>query len=322
MSLKSSLKPSYPKVTNLGGSVMQIRRLVDPADKLWSAFNPSIAYSPKVGYAATIRSSNYVIYLDTGYLEVTSQGEIKNQVWFCEFEEDFSIKNLKKVEFSNIEISLDRGIEDAKLFWREDSWWFTGIMMERGHTPVARVALFKYDHENNAATLVKKYDGPEYAKPEKNWMAPYEVNENFDFIYGPTSIIKDDILITKFNANREISGLRGNTNLLSLEDGSYLAVVHTLYTKKVTYQSRRTFSMHAGTQKFYTHRFAKYDKYGTLIAISREFQFQKNGIEFAAGLVEHGDDYIISYGVDDLSSHLTKIPKSIVMKELVDVTSS
>ena len=78
--MKNKIKQSYPTIAKLGGSTRQIRRLVDPDVKTWSAFNPSIAYSPTEGYALTIRSSNYVIYLDTGYLEVTNQGEIKNQV--------------------------------------------------------------------------------------------------------------------------------------------------------------------------------------------------------------------------------------------------
>lgn len=317
--MKNKIKQSYPTIAKLGGSTRQIRRLVDPDIKTWSAFNPSIAYSPTEGYALTIRSSNYVIYLDTGYLEVTNQGEIKNQVWFAELDEDLNLTNLRQVEFANSEYSLERGVEDAKLFWRDGSWYFTGIMMEKAHTPAARVALFKYDHKKNLATLVKKYDGPEYAKPEKNWMAPYDVNPNFDYIYGPTAIIKDDTLINRFNPNKKLSGLRGNTNLHDLGDGTYLAVVHMLYVKNVTYQSIRTFAVQAGKQKFYTHQFVRYNYSGEILSISPEFQFEINGIEFAAGLVEHKDNFVISYGVNDLSSHLATIPKSKVMSLLEEV---
>jgi hypothetical protein len=314
--MKNKIKQTYPTIAKLGGATRQIRRLVDPDVKTWSAFNPSIAYSPIEGYAITIRSSNYVIYLDTGYLEVTNQGEIKNQVWFTELDDQLNFKNLRQVEFAQSEFLLERGIEDAKLFWRNGSWYFTGIMMEKGHTPVARVALYKYDHKKNLATLVEKYDGPEYAKPEKNWMAPYEPNPNFEYIYGPTAIIKDSTLINKFNSNKKLSGLRGNTNLHDLGDGTYLAVVHVLYVKNVTYQSRRTFAVQAGKQKFYTHQFVRYNQLGDLIAISPEFQFEINGIEFAAGLVEHGSNFVISYGTNDLSSHLATIPKSKVLSML------
>ena len=317
--MKNKIKQSYPTIAKLGGKTKQIRRLVNPEVKTWSAFNPSIAYSPTEGYAITIRSSNYVIYLDTGYLEVTNQGEIKNQVWFAELDDDLNLKNLRQIEFDQSEYALERGIEDAKLFWRDGSWYFTGIMMEKAHTPVARVALYKYDHKKNIATLVKKYDGPEYAKPEKNWMAPYEENLNFEYIYGPTAIVKNNTLVNKFNPNKKLSGLRGNTNLHALGDGTYLAVVHMLYIKNVTYQSIRTFAVQAGKQKFYTHQFARYSSTGEIISLTPEFQFEINGIEFAAGLVEKGDDFIISYGTNDLSSHLAVIPKSTVMNLLEEV---
>lgn len=317
--MKNKIKQSYPTIAKLGGTVRQVRRLINPEDKTWSAFNPSIAYSPKEGYAMTIRSSNYFIYLDTGYLEVTNQGEIRNQVWFSELDSELNLKNLQKVEFAESGYSLERGIEDAKLFWRDGSWYFTGIMMEKSHTPVARVVLYKYDSKKNLATLVKKYDGPEYAKPEKNWMAPYEPNPNFEYIYGPTAIIKDDMLINRFNSDRRLSGLRGTTNLYDLGDKTYLAVLHRLYIKNVTYQSIRTFAVQAGKQKFYTHQFARYNQLGEIISLSPEFQFETNGIEFAAGLVEKDGSFIISYGVNDLSSHLAEIPKTKVLALLEEL---
>jgi hypothetical protein len=316
--MKTKIQQSYPTIDKLGGKTRQIRRLVNPEDKTWSAFNPSIAYSPAEGYAVTIRSSNYVIYLDTGYLEVTNQGEIKAQVWFAELNDDLSLRNLRQVQFDS-DLKFDRGVEDAKLFWRDNSWWFTGVIMEKAHTPYARVGLFKYNHKTNTATLIKKHDGPDYARPEKNWMAPYEFNPNFDYVYGPTALVKDNVLIQKFNTNKSLSGLRGNTNLWDLGDGTYIAVVHTLYTKNVTYQSRRTFSMHSGTQKFYTHRFAKYDSNGYIIGISKEFQFEINGIEFAAGIVEKDGDFLISYGINDISAHIASIPKNKVLALVEDI---
>jgi hypothetical protein len=214
MTLKlKKLKPPYPTIKSMGGKTLNLRRLAEADSKLWSAFNPSIAYSPKYGYAMTIRSSNYIIDLETGYLQVTAGAEVASKLWFCELDKDFSLLNFRQVKFESGDLSLKRGVEDAKLFWRNDSWWFTAVMLERGHTPFARMSLFKYDPKTNIATFIEKYDGPEFTKPEKNWMMPYEPNPNFDFIYGPASIIKDDVFIKYPNLNHEISMIRGNTNL-------------------------------------------------------------------------------------------------------------
>lgn len=312
------LKPSYPTIEKMGGRVFKVRRLAEADNKLWSAFNPSIAYSPKYGYAMTIRSSNYVINLKTGHLEIVDGGEVANRLWFCELDEDFSLLNLREVSFESDGLSLKRGIEDAKLFWRDGSWWFTAVMLEKGHTPFARMSLFKYDNELNVATFIEKYEGPEFTKPEKNWMIPYEPNPNFEFIYGPASIIKDNVFIKHPNLNHEISMIRGNTNLWQIGE-EYLAVVHSLYTKRIIWDNPKTFTKQGCLQKFYTHQFAKYNYKGEITHITPEFQFEHSGIEFAAGLVEKGDDFIVSYGKDDLSSHIAIIPKDIVLNSLEEI---
>jgi hypothetical protein len=314
---KIKLKSSYHTIEQLGGKVLRLRRLIDPKNKRWSAFNPSIGHSPELGYAMTIRSSNYIIDLETGSLDLTEGNNVASKVWFCELDNNFNLLNLRQIKF-DAPFSLKRGIEDAKLFWRDSSWWFTGIMLEKVHTETARVALFKYDYEANVATFVEKFDGPEHSKPEKNWMAPYNKNPNFDFIYGPTSIVKDSVFMTHPNLNPEISKIRGNTNLLELKDG-YLAVVHSLYTKKIVWKNPKTFAEQDGLQKFYTHQFVKFNHKGELTHISREFQFEQNGIEFAAGIVEKNEDFIISYGKDDLSSHLAIISKSTVLDSLKEI---
>jgi hypothetical protein len=318
--LVKKLKINYPTVEQLGGRVKKVRRLVDPNDKLWSAFNPSIGLSPELGYAMTIRSSNYVINLDTGYLAVTTGSEVSSRLWFCELDEDFNIVNLREVKFESGDLSLKRGVEDAKLFWREGSWWFTAVMLEKEHTPFARMSLFKYDQKNNIATFIKKYPSPEFNRPEKNWMLPYEPNPNFDFIYGPASVMKDDVFIKYPNLNQSITPIRGNTNLLKIDD-EYLALVHTLYTKKVVWDNPNTFAKQDGLQKIYTHMFAKYNYKGELTHLSSEFQFEHSGIEFASGIVEKDNNFVISYGKDDLSSHLAFLPKTTVLMGLRELKS-
>jgi L-aspartate oxidase len=61
-------------------------------------------------------------------------------------------------------------------------------------------------------------------------------------------------MITHMNNNQQIASLRGNSNLHLLEDGTYLAVVHRLFTRIIT----------NNTHRFYVHYFAKYDKRGSL----------------------------------------------------------
>lgn len=302
----------------LGGEVRNLRRLVDPEVKVWSAFNPSIGVSPSGQYAVAIRSSNYVI-LESGELHVTEGGPIANRVWFAELDDDLKIQNLRQIDFSKSGYSLRRGIEDPKLLWRDGGWQFTGVMMESQHTKVARHCICVMDKKATSVTKIEKHLGVEAKKPEKNWMTPYEKSPHFDYIYGPSAIIKDDKMIHTLVDNPDFTGLRGNSHLLTLSDGTYLAVMHKMWSKTFEIYSPRHFSNVTGKDKNYFHYFVRFDEYGTLIEMSKPFQFVSRGIEFAAGLVEKDDSYVVSFGKQDVSSHLGIIEKNKVRKLLVSV---
>ena len=49
------------------------------------------------------------------------------------------------------------------------------------------------------------------------------------------------------------------------------------------------------------------------------FAFEAPGIEFANGIVERGDEYVISYGREDVSAHLGIIDKKIVSRLMKSV---
>jgi hypothetical protein len=106
---------------------------------------------------------------------------------------------------------------------------------------------------------------------------------------------------------------------LDLGDGTYLALNHILYTRKTRTYDQRMFGMRDGLYKNYTHVFVRYDERGRLIAMGDEFQFIGPGIEFAAGLVEMSDDLVVSFGKEDVSSHIAVILRSMVLSNLKSV---
>ncbi len=310
---------SYPLVSKLlGGKVTNLRRFTTADDKAWSCFNPSIGYSPEHGYAMAFRSSNYVIMPDSGELYVETGGPIRNKVWFSELSDTFEILNLREISFDKSGHKVGRGVEDVKLFWRNGKWNFTGVFLER-NVPVARMCTGVIDHKKNLALDVKLYGSMNPKKPEKNWAVANEPSKYFDFIHGPTSIIKDNQIIFTMSDDPKIAALRGNTNLLTLDDGTYLALNHILYTRKTKTYDARTFGMRDGLWKNYTHLFVRYDERGKMIEMGSEFQFISDGIEFAAGLVEKGDELVVSFGKADVSSHMAVIPTSMVMSNLKSV---
>lgn len=288
------------------GSAKKLFRFADPTDKMWSAFNPSIATNPQGAIAMAVRSSNYLLGNYQSYTSLTTGTDIQNRVWFAELDSSFLITKMYQLEFIG-ELPFKRGVEDCRLFWRDGSWWVLGVILEKPHTPIARMGLFKVDVEARTATLVEKYDGIADNVVEKNWgVVAGESVKEFDYIYSPNSVFKNG-KIKKLKEPKEFKGIRGGTQLIPWEDG-YLSVGHITRVVGKRLFNHMTFSVQEPKLRDYTHVFIKYKKSGEIECISEEFIFNVGGVEFASGLIEKDGDIYISYGYDDCEGWLAKLP--------------
>jgi len=308
------------QIRRLDIEIKHLKRFAYPETetKNWSCFNPSIGYSPKKGFAIAFRSSNYVI-LETGELYVSERGKIQNKMFFAETNESLQLMNFREIPMPKELLPMPRGMEDPKLFWRDGTWHFTSVVMEQ-HTPVARLAVCKMNSQATKITSIDIHDGVDPYRPEKSWMVTdINPNEHFDFIYGPNAVVKGNKIIYTTTNNPIIMGLRGNTNLLEQSDGTYLAVMHKLWTQKSQHFVAPRFGNVEGLQKFYGHYLVRFDCFGNLIEMSKPFCFLHRGIEYAAGIVDFGDSFAISYGHEDVSSHVALLPKEFAFSMLEPV---
>jgi hypothetical protein len=306
----------FPFVTDLGGHIIDLCRLVDPKDNKWSATNASIG-KHKNKYVVAIRSSNYLLTA-TGGLNVTVGDVVKSNVWWAELDKEFKLKHLRQIDISKLG-ALRRGIEDPKVFYRDNAWHFSFVVMEKGDFPYARFGIARLDSKCTKVVDYKIMAGMDAQRPEKNWMVPNEPSEHFDFIYGPNATVQNNLLTQIFTDNPKVSLLRGGSNLFALGDGTYLGVCHRTFTKNMTNWSANTFSQSTSAIRDYVHYFVKYDSQGMIIAVSEGFKFFRPGVEFAAGLTDHKDNFLISFGREDVSSHIAVLPKSMVFEMMVPV---
>lgn len=307
------LKFDYPYIEDFGAKTQVFLSTHPENQEEWTAFNPSIGYSPELGYAILVRSSNYVIS-EYGVPD-RALPAIRNELWFSELDENLQPTNLRKISITG-DINLYQGVEDARLFWRDGAWHFSAVtVLVNSDKQTARVSVFKLSPDDNRATHLKQYSSHEPSRSEKNWM-PVAVgsSDNFDFIYGPSGVVKDEKFILYPSDDEIIEDIRGGSCLWTLGDGTYLAVTHNVYyTEKIFVEDGETFRTHL---RNYTHQFVHYDAYGKVVEISDEFVFDGPGIEFAAGLVEKDGNFIISYGHEDESAHLAIIPVETVLRLL------
>lgn len=311
--------------TSYGATPQVVLRYPDAKDPKWSAFNPSISKAPDGTLGMLIRSSNYYIEPDTGITSVLSGGTIKTRTWYCIVDpNDLSLHDLREISFSYpSNMIMTRGVEDARLFWRDDSWYFTAVMFEPPAIKYARLCLFKLDTETNVATFVKLYPGPKEDRSEKNWMAPDVATAKFDYIYSNTQTYKDDEVHGTYtdmeisiDKSKYLSSLRGGSCLVLQEDGTYLAVVHDVEVRIKREYDPRSFGFHNIHHRNYQHYFARYSSDGELIALSPAFLFKTPGIEYGSGMVEIGTDLIVSFGAKDVFCCLIKLDKKRVVDSL------
>jgi hypothetical protein len=308
-----------PLLDFFGGSTQGFSRYVQSSEPEWSSTNPSIGFSEKYGYGMMIRSANYFLNPDFYGINVTVGSTIKNRLWYVSLNSDLSVESLSEVEVVTPEyLPISRGLEDARLFSRKGEWFFTCVMLET-HTPVARIAIFSFNPATSVATFVDKYESWDHHKLEKNWMPPaLGANPNFDFIYGPTGVVRGRKFDIKECTNQNISKVRGGSCLWPLGDNSYLAVVHEVEIQQKQRFNPRTFANELAGLRQYSHRFARYSDAGELIQISDRFVFNHYNVEFACGLVEKDGDFIISYGLQDVAACIATISRENVLAMLKD----
>lgn len=302
--------------TELGGDTWKIRRFVDSAIKEWSAFNPSIGIEPDGSMIGLFRSSNYVYDPNSGKLTIVQGSGVQNRLYFSTLNEDFTPINLTLVDIVGSPFPIVRGVEDAKLYYRDNSWYFTGVIQEPGYMPKPRMATFKLISPTKARML-EIYNITDHPI-EKNWMVASS-NDHFDFIYDSVSTVKDGLIHNRRAVSPEINGLRGGPNLIELEGGTYLSVGHhTEFIRSGTYFDSSSFSIKRSLHRNYSHRFVLYSKNGTIIKISDKFCFVSSGIEFACGLAIKDGYVYVSYGKKDAQSWVAKIKLKLVLDMLKD----
>jgi hypothetical protein len=314
-----------PSFSDFGGKIWRIRRFADESDKRWSAFNPSIAYSPIEGYVVMFRSSNYFLDPKMGNAVPTIDSRIKNRLWIANLSDDFQVieSTMREITFPDPKIEFKRGVEDARLYWRDGGWEFSAGLIEEISEMKPRLAIFRintFKLEENVGTFKALLNDGELQKVEKNWMPTYKINPKFDFIYGPNAVYKIGVGPVKVReTSPEISDIRGGGSLWELDSGGYLTIVHKCKTTLVTRYNPRLFGVETVKVRSYVHCFAKYNSDGVLVGLSEEFIFDEGGIEYASGLVVKDSDVIVSYGKKDVASYLAKIKLSKVLEMIKDV---
>ena len=280
-------------------------------------FNPSIAWHQgKLKIA--IRSCNFKVERKGKWSFRDGSAYSKTDVLYGDLDPNtLEVKNLEKLRLSTDSPTrlLVAGLEDVRLFSRKEGMYAIGFESDRLtrslHNESASLALYLVkDHQLMYMITLPK---PDKKLVEKNWSPTDVPSKEFDFTYSDSQVYKKGELI----GEPSVTQIHGGSQLLLQEDGSYLSLVHEKkLDPKFTYQRNSLIY----DKYIYYHYLARHGKDGIITQLSKPFRFGTlENIEFAAGMVQDGEDLIISYGIRDCKYAICKVSKDKLVDLLEDI---
>jgi hypothetical protein len=237
---------------------------------------------------------NFLLWLNHE-LDVKSSGEV------------LPPENLPKPAFDD-----HSAFGDLRLFsWRDALWctacyreltpqgWYEQVVARIGGEPPGPYRLTDWS--------VLRPEPPR--RDEKNWM-PQVVGSKLRFIYrcDPTRVLDAEAkTVVERTPAIAADDFKGGSQAIPF-DGGWLALIHEV--RQWIADGRRD----------YRHRFVWFDAANVLRGVSRQFMFQKGGIEFAAGLAWHPDGkrLLVSYGVRDGEAWIATVVAGEIQQVLED----
>jgi len=276
-------------------------RIRIPTDR--HACNPSIV-ADEGGYRAIVRTVSYT--LDT-YDEVMLRGGLDTINWLVRFDANLQILDARRIDDRKCREQDERaasGFEDARLFFWQGGWWYSASGLAPGYPPY-RVTM-SLNHLDGAAVAESTFiPSPKNAPMEKNWM-PVVTGEELSFIYRASPMQR----VRAQNSSFDFSEEAGDARMLGWSGSSQCIV----------YRSRRLCVVHRTVlesgRRVYEHAFLELDENFRIVRVSPSWYFDKETVEFCAGLCVTSSHAILSYGFEDGDARLLKIPLRIVERLL------
>ena len=314
-----------------GGS---IHPLIIPASDLKgpSLTNPSI-YNDDGKILVNLRNINYTLYHSEKkkfehpwgpLVYIHPENDLRLRTWnyMCEMDVNMRIKSHHRVDTTNFpdkELWEFVGLEDARIIRWDGKLYICGVRRDLDTIGTGRMELSEIEITENGVKEISQYripapgDDNEYCN--KNWMPILDMPYHFVKWTNGTNIVKYDIetnttvsVIEKDWKDLGCIDLRGGSQVISIGDYRF-ALIHE------TFLSRSPAGRKDGT---YRHRFIVWDKDWNIVKVSKRFSFLEAEIEFAVGICEYGEDYLITFGFQDNAAYLLRVSKKFVQNYIFD----
>lgn len=289
--------------------------------------NPSI-YNDNGKILVNLRNINYTLYHSEKkkfehhwgplvYIHPENDLHLRTWNYMCELDDHMRIKNYHRVDttkFPDKELWEFVGLEDCRIVRWDGKLYVCGVRRDLDTVGTGRMELSEIEITSNGVKEINQYriptPGNNDSYCEKNWMPILDMPFHFVKWTNGTEIVKYDI---ERNTTEQVHlspckelgcvDLRGGSQVITFGPGKRLALNHETFLFRSP-QDRKD-----GT---YRHRFVLWDENWDIIKVSPRFSFLNAEVEFAVGMCEYDNDYLITFGFQDNAAYLLKVSQKVV----------
>lgn len=251
------------------------------------------------------------------YLHPENDHTLRTNNFVMIMNHDFEVQQCHKVDTSRFDqtpLWLFIGLEDARLMHWDNRYFLCGVRRDTTTEGQGRMELSEIEITPDGVTEVSRFriptPGPDTAYCEKNWMPVLDQDYTFVKWCNPTEVVRTDpvaktcttIHLDESKFRTTSHAFRGSSQVFEYKD-HYWALIH---------ESDLYNDYHGRKNATYRHRFLKWDKQWNLLEISEKFSFMRGEIEFSAGAALFGNDLLITFGWQDNSAYMLRMPLHIM----------
>lgn len=291
--------------------------------------NPSI-YNDNGKLLLNLRNINYTLYHSEKkkfehhwgpLVYIHPENDIRLRTWnyMCEIDSNMRIKKYSKIDtskFPDKELWEFVGLEDARIVRWDEKLYICGVRRDLDEIGTGRMELSEIEITESGVKEINQYriptPGNNDSYCEKNWMPILDMPFHFVKWTNGTEVVKYDINTGKTEQVsvtqwRDLGciDLRGGSQVIRMDDQYRFALNHETYLFK-SEQGRK--------DGIYRHRFVVWDDNWNIAKVSKQFSFLNADVEFAVGMCEYKNDYLMTFGFQDNAAYLLKVSQDFVKK--------
>ncbi|NDB83938.1 MAG: hypothetical protein EB127_14625 [Alphaproteobacteria bacterium] len=289
--------------------------------------NPSIFIDDDDVIKVNLRHVNYTFYHSEAklfqhqwgpltYIHPENDMHLRTWNWYLELDHNLNITRYNKVDTSTFDTYEPKwdfvGLEDARIFRWEGKLYLSGVRRDTTTHGQGRMELCEIEVGDDYVKEISRVriEPPVDSYCEKNWMPVMDMPYHYVKWSNPTEVVRADPKTgraeTVYLTERApiAADFRGGSQVIKFR-GLYVAVVHEV----------NLFKSEVGRKDgLYRHRFLLWDDKFNLVRYSPIFAFMDAHVEFAVGMVEQGNDMLISFGFQDNAAFVLRMKSDTLDK--------